>query len=87
MQERHQTDQQPLSTNRKKHTVLVALFVGLLILINAPLMTAANLPDRVMGLPRLYVYVFSVWAISIVALALLSSRLGGGGKKRGANDQ
>lgn len=44
------------------------LFVGLFLLLNYPLLKLANLPDRIAGIPRLYVYVFSVWMGAILAL-------------------
>jgi hypothetical protein len=50
---------------------LVALFLLGLLLFNYPLLDLFGGPGRLFGIPVLYVYVFSVWALMIVLMAIV----------------
>jgi hypothetical protein len=56
---------------------LVALFLLGLLLFLPPLLLVFNRPDRVIGIPALYLYIFVVWAGLIALSALISARIGG----------
>jgi len=53
---------------------LVALFVLGLLLLNYPLLNLFAGEGSVLGVPRLYAYVFAVWALLIVLLAMVVER-------------
>lgn len=40
---------------------LLLLSVLFMLLLNIPILTIANCPERVLGIPVLYLYVFTVW--------------------------
>ncbi|HAA10632.1 MAG TPA: hypothetical protein DCE41_02630 [Cytophagales bacterium] len=48
---------------------LLAIFGLLLVCINPPLLTIFNQAGSVWGFPVLYLYIFAVWMVVIVALA------------------
>ena len=50
---------------------LVALFVLGLLLLNYPLINLFSGSAQVFGVPLLYAYVFAVWALLIVLVALV----------------
>ena len=50
---------------------LVALFLLGVLLLNYPLLDLFTSPDRVLGIPVLYAYVFLVWALIIGLMALV----------------
>jgi TRAP-type C4-dicarboxylate transport system permease small subunit len=50
---------------------LIALFGLFFVLLQYPLLQLANKPERVLGLPVLFVYVFCCWALLIAAIALV----------------
>ena len=54
---------------------LVALFLLSLLLFLPPLLLVFNRPDRVIGIPALYLYIFVVWAGLIALSALISARI------------
>ena len=54
---------------------LVALFLLGLLLFLPPLLLVFNRPDRVIGIPALYLYIFVVWAGLIALSALISARI------------
>lgn len=41
---------------------LLLLSVLFMLLLHIPILTIANRPERVLGIPVLYLYVFTVWA-------------------------
>ena len=49
---------------------LVFLFLLGGLLLNAPLLSIFDVPDYVLGIPILYVYLFAVWAILVMLMAL-----------------
>lgn len=58
----------PLSFMKKRHEQkLIILSFGLMILFSAPIVLLFNSERAVFGLPMLYVYIFGVWLLSIVA--------------------
>ena len=50
---------------------LVALFLLGLLLLNYPLLQLFERPGEILGIPLLYAYVFAVWALLIVLMALV----------------
>jgi len=54
--------------------VLLALFAAGVVLFNFPLLAVWTAPVTVAGLPLLPVALFAIWALLIVALALVSER-------------
>ena len=60
--------------SRELLAVLFPLFVALLVW---PLLTVANRPVLVAGIPSLVLYLFGVWAVIVAVLAWASRRAGG----------
>lgn len=53
---------------KKRHEQkLIILSFGLMILFSAPIILLFNSERAVFGLPMLYVYIFGVWLLSIMA--------------------
>ncbi|MBV6881407.1 hypothetical protein NG800_015720 [Epilithonimonas ginsengisoli] len=53
---------------KKRHEQkLIILSFGLMILFSAPIVLLFNSERAVFGLPMLYVYIFGVWLLSVVA--------------------
>jgi hypothetical protein len=50
---------------------LVALFLVGLLLFNYPLLAMFNAPTLVLGVPKLYLYLFVAWAVLIAGAALV----------------
>ena len=50
---------------------LVALFLLGCLLFNYPLLNLFASPNRILGIPVLYAYVFAVWALLIGLMALV----------------
>ena len=53
---------------------LLMLSVLFMVLLNIPILTIANRPERVLGIPVLYLYVFTVWAGLIGGIGWLIHR-------------
>ena len=53
---------------------LIGLFLLGYLLFNYPLISLVNLPAQVGGIPILYAYIFGVWIVIIILVALVSSR-------------
>ncbi|MEJ2155177.1 MAG: hypothetical protein P8X96_07560 [Desulfobacteraceae bacterium] len=53
---------------------LIGLFLLGYLLFNYPLISLVNLPARVGGIPILYAYIFGVWIVIIILVALVSSK-------------
>jgi len=53
---------------------LAALFMLGALLFNYPLLALFNRPAQVLGIPLLYVYVFTAWALLVGLLALVVER-------------
>jgi len=57
-----------LSFMKKRHEQkLIILSFGLMVLFSAPIILLFNSERAVFGLPMLYVYIFGVWLLSIIA--------------------
>jgi fatty acid desaturase len=54
---------------------LVALFLLGALLLLPPLLLIFNRPERILGIPLLYLYIFAVWASLIVLAALIAHRI------------
>lgn len=57
---------------------LVALFLLGLLLFNYPLLAMFNEAALVLGVPKLYLYLFAAWATVIVVAAIVIHRTEGG---------
>lgn len=53
---------------------LIGLFLLGYLLFNYPLISLVNRPAQVGGIPILYAYIFGVWIVIIILVALVSSR-------------
>jgi len=58
-------------TTRTKR--LIGLFLLGYLLFNHPIISLFNLPHMVVGIPLLYAYIFAVWVLLIVLMALIVS--------------
>lgn len=58
-------------TTRAKR--LIGLFLLGYLLFNHPIISLFNRPHMVLGIPLLYGYIFSVWVLLIVLVALIVS--------------
>jgi hypothetical protein len=52
------------------HERLVALFLLGVFLFTPPFLGIFNTPDRILGLPSLYLYLFAAWTLLIVLVTL-----------------
>jgi hypothetical protein len=59
-----------MSRPRLTHERLVALFLLGVFLFTPPFLGIFNTPDRILGLPSLYLYLFAAWTLLIVLVAL-----------------
>jgi hypothetical protein len=53
------------------HERLVALFLLGVLLFTPPFLGIFNIPDRILGLPSLYLYLFAAWTLLIVLVTLV----------------
>jgi Na+-driven multidrug efflux pump len=53
------------------HERLVALFLLGVFLFTPPFLGIFNTPDRILGLPALYLYLFAAWTLLIVLVTLV----------------
>ena len=53
---------------------LIGLFLLGYLLFNYPLISLVNIPELIGGIPVLYAYIFGVWVVMILLVALISSR-------------
>ena len=53
---------------------LIALCLFGFLLFNYPILALFNVPRALLGIPVLYAYVFSVWALLIALMALVVER-------------
>jgi hypothetical protein len=58
---------------RSKPRILGVFLAGCL-LFNFPLIALFNVQGRILGVPVLYAYLFSAWALLIVLMAILMER-------------
>ena len=54
---------------------LVAVFMLGCVLLNYPILFLFNKPEAIFGIPLLYFYIFAVWALLIVLMAIVIERL------------
>jgi hypothetical protein len=59
------------------HERLVALFLLGVLLFTPPFLGIFNTPDRVLGVPSLYLYLFAAWTLLIVLVTLAIERSDG----------
>jgi hypothetical protein len=57
-------------TNIRNERLVALLLFGLL-LFNYPLLAMFNAPDLILGIPKLYLYLFVAWAAVIAGAALI----------------
>jgi hypothetical protein len=53
---------------------LVAVFLAAVLLLNYPVLSLFDLPQSVMGIPILYLFMFAVWAAVIAAITWIVER-------------
>jgi len=53
---------------------LLALFVLGILLFTPPFLGIFNIPDRIVGIPTIYLYLFVAWMLLILLLALVIER-------------
>jgi hypothetical protein len=53
------------------HERLVALFLLGVFLFTPPFLGIFNTPDRILGLPALYLYLFAAWTLLIVLVTMV----------------
>ena len=58
--------------NEAKQQRFVALCMLGLVLFNFPVLALFNVPDTVLGVPVLYVYIFVAWAALIALMAAVA---------------
>lgn len=61
-----------MSVESNRTTRLIGLFLLGYLLFNHPLISLFNHPTMVWGIPLLYVYLFGVWALIIILMALIA---------------
>ncbi len=59
-----------MTSEAKRTKRLIGLFLLGYLLFNHPLISLFNLPHMFLGIPLLYVYIFGVWVLLIVLMAL-----------------
>ncbi|ADB38091.1 hypothetical protein [Spirosoma fluviale] len=57
-----------------KESRLLLISMLFMLLLNSPILAIANRPERVLGIPVLYLYVFTVWASLIGGIGWLIHR-------------
>jgi hypothetical protein len=62
-----------VDSNTVRNKRLIALFLLSYILLNDPILSLFNLPRLVFGIPLLFFYIFGVWILLIVLVALIVS--------------
>ena len=56
------------------HQRLIALFLLGWVLFNFPMLSLFNRPATFLGIPALYVYIFTAWALMIALVAWIAER-------------
>ena len=60
-----------MTTETTRAKRLIGLFLLGYLLFNHPIISLFNQPQMVLGIPLLYGYIFSVWVLLIVLMALI----------------
>lgn len=71
---------------RRRAEQSVALFLLGLVCFTPPLLGIFGMPERVFGLPVLYLYLFAVWGALIALAAWIAGRPRGGGGTAGRDE-
>ena len=58
------------------HERLVALFLLGVLLFTPPFLSIFNTPDRILGIPSLYLYLFAAWTLLIVLVTAGDRKFG-----------
>ncbi|RPH51823.1 MAG: hypothetical protein EHM85_05270 [Desulfobacteraceae bacterium] len=61
-----------MTFDKEKSRRLVGLFLFVVILYNYPILSLFNIPDKISGIPVLYLYLFFVWILSIVLVVIIN---------------
>ena len=64
----------PMTRENKKNKRLVGLFLLGFLFFNYPLLSLFNLRSYVVGIPLLYLYIFSAWTVLIVMMIITTTR-------------
>ena len=57
-----------------KNRRLVSLFLLGCLLLNYPILSIFNLPDTVLGIPLLYLYILCTWVLLIFLVGIITSK-------------
>ena len=63
-----------MSADNRYRDHVVVLFIAGLLALNYPLLAIANRLSLPFGIPLLYLYIFLLWFVLIIAMALISRR-------------
>lgn len=63
-----------MARSRRRGPRLLAVFLLGLLLFNYPLVALFNVRATVLGIPVLYAYLFSAWAVLILLVAIIMER-------------
>jgi len=63
-----------MSESERRTPRLIALCLLGCLLFNYPILALFNVPGALLGIPVLYAYIFSAWALLIVLMALAVER-------------
>jgi hypothetical protein len=61
-----------MTRDENKNKRLVGLFLIAWVVFNFPILSLFNLDRMIFGIPLLYVYIFGVWTLLIVLMALIT---------------
>ena len=67
-----------MDSGNRTHERLLALFMLGVLLLLPPLLLIFNRPARILGIPALYLYIFSAWALVIALAAAIARRIPAG---------
>lgn len=57
--------------------LLLVIFIVFLLLYHFPILTIANVPSYIHGIPVFFVYLFVVWVLLIFAVYVVVKKMGG----------
>jgi hypothetical protein len=61
-----------MTFDKEKNRRLTSLFLFVVVLYNYPILSLFNIPKNIMGIPLLYLYLFSVWILSIIIVVIIN---------------
>jgi len=61
-----------MTFDKEKSRRLVGLFLFVVVLYNYPILSLFNIPNKISGIPVLYLYLFFVWILSIIFVVIIN---------------